>query len=42
MEDEMHELAKELNKKVEQIRASDVTTEKVRIVSSHFLIVQFF
>lgn len=29
MEDEMLELSKELNKKVEQIRASDVATEKV-------------
>ena len=35
MEDEMHELAKELNEKVEQIRASDVATEKVRIVFFH-------
>lgn len=29
MEDEMVELGKELSKKVEQIRASDVATEKV-------------
>lgn len=33
MEDEMLQLGMELNKKVEQIRASDVATDKVGIVS---------
>lgn len=33
MEDEMLKLGKDLNKKVEQILASDVATEKVRIGS---------
>lgn len=37
MEDEMLKLGKELNKKVEQIHASDVATEKVRIAFTTFL-----